>query len=99
MALPNGLLAAAKTNLSITWDDPSTDTNLTGILERGIVYLNGIAGAAQDYEKEGNARALLFDYAMYARSGALPKFEANYESLLLALQIEAAGTIEEASAP
>lgn len=87
MALPDGLLAAAKTYLSITWTDAVTDANLTGILERGIVRLNQIAGAAQDYTIEGNARALLFDYAMYVRSGALSSFEDNYTSELLALQM------------
>jgi len=87
MALPEGLLAAAKTYLSITWTDVETDANLTGILERGIAYLNRIAGAAKDYLIEGDARALLFDYAMYARSGALASFADNYKSELLALQI------------
>jgi len=87
MALPEGLLEAAKNNLSITWNDPNTDANLTGILERGIVKLDRIAGAAQDYTVEGDARALLFDYAMYARSGALSEFEKNYLHELIALQM------------
>lgn len=87
MALPEGLLEAAKNNLSITWTDPDTDTNLTGILERGIVYLDRIAGAAQVYTVEGDARALLFDYARYARSDALSEFAKNYLHELLALQI------------
>ena len=87
MALPDGLLAAAKTNLSITWTDADTDKDLTGILERGIAYLDRIAGAAQNYTIEGDARALLFDYARYARSGALAAFAPNYQHGLLALQI------------
>jgi len=98
MALPEGLLAAAKINLSITWDDADTDTNLTGILERGIVYLNGVAGAAKDYTVEGDARALLFDYAMYARSGALSEFEKSYLSALLALQINTTVNVPPAEA-
>jgi len=87
MALPEGLLEAAKNNLSITWNDPNTDANLTGILERGMAHLNRIAGAAQDYTVEGDARALLFDYAVYARSGALSEFENNYLHELIALQM------------
>lgn len=94
MALPEGLLEAAKIDLDITWDDDATDAKLSGILERGIVYLDRIAGAAQDYTVEGDARGLLFDYARYARSGATDVFERNYQSALLALQIHT--TIEPA---
>lgn len=99
MALQNGLLQAAKTYLDITWTDTETDTKLTGILERGCVYLDRIAGKPQDYSVEGEARALLFDYTRYVRAGAADEFEKNYMSALLALQITAAGEIEEATTP
>lgn len=87
--LPNGLLNAAKNYLDITWQDADTDTKLTGILERGIAYLNRIAGVEQDYTVEGDAKALLFDYARYVRSNALDEFLTNYLSELLALQMYA----------
>lgn len=87
--LPNGLLNAAKNYLDITWQDADTDTKLTGILERGIAYLNRIAGVEQDYTAEGDAKALLFDYARYVRSNALDEFLTNYLSELLALQMYA----------
>lgn len=89
MALPTGVLSGAKSYLDITWEDEATDVKLSGILERGIVYLDRVAGATQDYTVEGEARALLFDYARYARSGATDVFEQNYQSALLALQINA----------
>ena len=87
--LPNGLLNAAKNYLDITWEDADTDTKLTGILERGIAYLNRIAGVEQDYMVEGDAKALLFDYARYVRSNALDEFLTNYLPELLALQMYA----------
>ena len=87
--LPNGLLNAAKNYLDITWEDAETDTKLTGILERGIAYLNRIAGVEQDYTVEGDAKALLLDYARYVRSSALDEFLTNYLPELLALQMYA----------
>ena len=87
--LPNGLLNAAKNYLDITWEDADTDTKLTGILERGIAYLNRIAGVEQDYTVEGDAKALLLDYARYVRSSALDEFLTNYLPELLALQMYA----------
>ena len=87
--LPNGLLNAAKNYLDITWEDADTDTKLTGILERGIAYLNRIAGVEQDYTVEGDSKSLLFDYARYVRSNALDEFLTNYLPELLALQMYA----------
>jgi hypothetical protein len=87
MGLPDGLLDAAKNYLDITYEDLASDTKLEGILSRGISRIDSIAGAAQDYSKEGEARALLFDYARYVRAGAMDEFFTNYRSELLSLQI------------
>ena len=87
MALPAGLLDAAKNYLDITWPDEAGDEKLSGILSRGITYLDHTAGLAQDYSTETTARALLFDYARYVRAGALQDFAGDYQSELLALHI------------
>lgn len=87
MALPEGLLEAARNYLDITWKDADGDKKLSGILERGMKYLDGIAGAGLDYSDEDAPRALLLDYARYVRSNALDEFQANYLHELLALQI------------
>ncbi|WP_418664356.1 hypothetical protein [Anaerotruncus massiliensis (ex Liu et al. 2021)] len=81
------LLAAAKNYLDITWDDPEGDRKLSGILGRGMKYLDGIAGRELDYSTEDKPRELLFDYARYVRSNALDEFQGNYLHELLALQI------------
>ena len=81
------LLAAAKNYLDITWDDPEGDRKLSGILGRGMKYLDGIAGRELDYSTEDKPRELLFDYGRYVRSNALDEFQGNYLHELLALQI------------
>lgn len=86
MALPEGLLSAVKNYLDITWEDGDGDTKLTGIVSRGMSYLDGIAGTTLDYEIEAQPRALLFDYCRYVRSGLKEDFETNFFSELIALQ-------------
>lgn len=85
--LPEGLLEAIKNYLDITWIDADSDTKLTGIIGRGMAYINSAAGSTMDYIVEGKPRELLMDYCRYARSNALNEFQANYMHELLSLQI------------
>lgn len=71
--------------LDITWDDEAATKKLEGILRRGMAWINDKAGADLDYTDEDTPRALLFDYARYARAAALDEFEGNYKSDLVAL--------------
>lgn len=82
------LLTDARNYLDITWEDPETDKKLAGILLRGMKYLDSKAGAELDYLEEEQPRALLFDYARYARANALDEFEGNYLHDLLALHLK-----------
>lgn len=86
--LPNGLLDAVRNYLDITWDDSAGDAKLSGIIARGMQYLNKIAGQELDYMIEDKPRELLFDYCLYVRSNALSEFQANYQRELLSLQME-----------
>lgn len=88
MALPAGLLDAVKNYLDITWEDDAGDEKLSGIITRGIAYLDKVAGEALDYTVEDKPRELLMDYCRYARSNALSEFQDNYLHELLSLQIE-----------
>lgn len=90
MALPDGLLDAVKNYLDITWSDPDGDTKLSGIIARGMRYLDKAAGAELDYTVEDKPRELLMDYCRYVRSNALDEFQRNYLHELLSLQIETA---------
>ena len=87
-ALPEGLLTAVRNYLDITWEDPAGDEKLSGILARGIKYINSVAGAELDYTVEDKPRELLFDYCRYVRSNALDEFAINYQHELLSLQIQ-----------
>lgn len=85
--LPSGLLEAVENYLDITWSDATTDIKITGIIERGIKYIDGVGGTNFDYTIEDKPRELLFDYCRYARSNALNEFQSNYLHELLTLQM------------
>lgn len=89
MAVTEAILQAARNYLDITWEDPEGDKKLSGILARGMNYLNEIAGMELDFEPEQKPRELLFDYARYARANALEHFQKNFLHELLSLQIKA----------
>lgn len=91
------LLIAVRNYLDITWVDPPGDTKLTGIIARGMKYIDSVAGAAMDYTIEDKPRELLFDYCRYARSNALSEFQGNYLHELLSLQISQEVAAYEAS--
>ncbi|AKL96627.1 hypothetical protein CACET_c31830 [Clostridium aceticum] len=87
MVLPEGLLEAVRNYLDITWEDSAGDEKLSGIIARGIKYIDRIAGSEMDYSIEDKPRELLFDYCRYARSNDLEEFQKNYLHELLTLQI------------
>lgn len=81
------LLNAVRSYLDITWEDPEGDKKLSGIISRGMKYINHVAGKQLDYSLEDKPRELLFDYVRYVRSNALNEFQNNYLHELLSLQI------------
>ncbi len=81
------LLNDIKNYLDITYEDPATEEKIKGIIERGIAYIDNVAGKEQDYEEEAAPRELLFDYCRYARNNALEFFEQNFRSRLIALRM------------
>lgn len=88
MTLPIGLLVSVKNYLHITWTDETTDTNITGMISRGMTRLQDIAGVDIDFTIENLPRSLLFDYCRYANSHALEMFEKNFSSELISLNIK-----------
>jgi hypothetical protein len=89
MNLPEGLLEAVRDYLDITWEDAAGDEKLSGIISRGMKYLDTAAGMELDYAVEDKPRELLMEYCRYARSNALDEFQGNYLHELLTLQIQA----------
>ena len=84
----DNLLADVKTYLDITWEDENTSKKLKGIIQRGMKYLNSVAGGELDYSEENKPKELLLDYCRYVRSNALEDFQNNYLHELLSLQIK-----------
>lgn len=84
--LPDGLLDAVRNYLDITWSDDAGDAKLTGIIARGMKYINAAAGEPLDFAVEDKPRELLMDYCRYVRSNALDEFATNYLHEILALQ-------------
>lgn len=93
------LLRDAKRHSGITWEDGDTDARMISILRRGMAYLDSRIGPQPSYEREGEAKGLLMDYARYHWAGAGKDFESDYLSdlLLLSLRTEA-GRMEESEA-
>jgi len=81
------LLGDIRNYLDVTWVDYDTDKKLTGIISRGIKFIDNHAGAELDYTIEDNPRALLFDYCRYAWSNALDEFTINYLPEIMGLEI------------
>jgi hypothetical protein len=84
--MPEGLLEAVKNYLDITWADDAGDIKLSGVIARGMKYLDGLIGAELDYTAEDTPRALLFDYCRYVRSNAPEEYMINFRRELLYLQ-------------
>ena len=80
------LLEDVRNYLDITWEDSAGDAKLTGIISRGMKYIDSAAGETLDYSTEDKPRELLFEYVRYVRSGALDEFQTNYLSEILTLQ-------------
>jgi len=81
------LLQAVRNYLDITWKDDAGDVKLSGIISRGMKYIDNVAGVSLNYSAEDKPREILFDYCRYVRSNALNEFQDNYLHELLSLQI------------
>jgi hypothetical protein len=78
-------LEVIKSYLKVAWQDE--DSLITDLIARGKTRLNELAGADLDYETEGLARSLLFDFVRYAYSNASEYWEENFQREILRLQI------------
>ena len=76
------LLGDVKNYINVTWDDLSTDNKITGIIMRGMAFLDGVAGCAQNYLAEDFPRSLLFDYVRYCWADSIEHFKVNFLSEL-----------------
>lgn len=88
MEISEELLSDVKNYLDITWEDEATNKKISGIIMRGMKYLDRVTGIELNYDVEDKPKELLLDYCRYVRSGALEEFQNNFLSELLSLQIQ-----------
>lgn len=87
-AVSDKLLEEISNYLDITWEMTEKEKDkLRGIAARGVSFLKGKIGEC-DFEEDTQEKALLLDYVMYVRAGALNEFMDNYRSEIVALQTD-----------
>ncbi|WP_349676837.1 head-tail connector protein [Clostridium sp. UBA2485] len=87
------ILEEVKSYLKITWN--SEDKDITGYINRGKNYLQGLTGTELDFSVEDLPKSLLMDYCRYAYNNGLEYFEENFQSEILRLQLmEGVKTLE-----
>lgn len=71
-------------------EDITIDRRIRIMIENGIARLRKSAPdlTVKNFEEEGDARALLFDYCRYADSNALEMFGVNFSAEILALRLD-----------
>ena len=85
----NELLEDVKNYLNKDWElDDTAKRSLTGMIKRGMSYLNNVAGTTLNYENEDIEKSLLLDYCRYADSKALEMFATNFQPDLLELNLK-----------
>lgn len=82
------LIDDVKTYLGITWSDPHTDSNVTGILARAQSKICDYAGVQLDFNTESSEKQLLLDLCRYIYNNASEDFEGNYKHELVMLRAE-----------
>jgi hypothetical protein len=82
------LIDDVKTYLGITWSDPHTDSNVTGILARAQSKICDYAGAQLNFNTESSEKQLLLDLCRYIYNNASEDFEDNYKHELVMLRAE-----------
>jgi hypothetical protein len=82
------LLDELKDNLGIT--GAAQDAALTRIIARGMVRIDELAGAEQDYDADGLHRDLLLDFCRYAFNNATEYFEENFAKEILRMSLQSA---------
>ena len=89
--VPTTLLSEVKNYLGITWTDSDMDTQLTGMIRRGIAYISSKTGvevtAYTGEDVNYRAQELLFNYVLYDRAGSVNDFKVNYRADLIGLRI------------
>jgi hypothetical protein len=88
--VPDGLLEIIKNRLDITWSDADEDARLSGIITRGMAYLDDLAGTSLDYMAAELQQTLLIQFCMYDRANNVAAFLQDHARELARLQLRPA---------
>lgn len=81
------LIQEVKNYLEITWEMTDGEENrLWGMISRGMCSLQAKIGEC-DFYTDTQEKALLLNYVMYDRAGALADFWQHYKGELLSLRL------------
>ncbi len=87
MQKAEALMDDVKSYVDITWTlSTEEEKKLLGMISRGMASLAAKIGDC-DFSGETQEKALLLDYVMYARSGALADFWQHYKGEILSLRL------------
>lgn len=81
------MLEELKTCLNISWQDELIDNKLNQLINESKAVLNKMMGVKLDYEKDEEARELLFNRVRYAYNNSLEDFEKNFSTMILRKQL------------
>lgn len=84
------MLEELKKHLSITWQDKDIDAKLKTLLEQSKAAILSLAGTTIDFEKNQEARELLYNRVRYAYNNSLEYFETNFQKEILRFQLKEA---------
>ncbi len=82
------LLDGMKNDLDYTFPDDGIDRKIWNAMKRGMKRLDEIAGCEMDYNLAGVHKTLLLNYCRYDLAGKADEFEKNYQSQIIAMQID-----------
>lgn len=88
LELAAAILPEVRNFLDITWTDEPGDTKLTGIIARGMVFVQRLTQRGLDFSEGTKERELLFEYCRYARAGASDEFPLNYRIDIVTFQTD-----------
>ena len=84
------MLEELKKHLSITWQDEDIDAKLKTLLEQSKAAILSLAGTTIDFEKNQEAKELLYNRVRYAYNNSLEYFETNFQKEILRFQLKEA---------
>lgn len=88
MPVSDDLRAKVRRKLNITWDDVTTESRVSDIIDDGIITLRHKLGTPDgyDFEASGQEQNLLLAWCLYEWNHAVDEFDVNYLNDILQIR-------------